>query len=130
MNGYYVTIETCVTYTTFVEADNKDDAYMIAKDRFIAGEIEPDNPNPIDIDYDKIWVLAKCQYSNDNKIGYAVFYDIDKLGCVTLMFKIYEDTNSIEFFYCLLEVSTRLEKKTCENILKAYLKEKGIFVED
>lgn len=33
-----------------------------------------------------MWVLAKCQYSNDNKIGYAVFYDIDKLGCVTLMF--------------------------------------------
>ena len=41
MNGYYVTIETSVTYTTFVEADNKDDAY----------KIEPDNPNPIDIDY-------------------------------------------------------------------------------
>lgn len=77
-----------------------------------------------------MWVLAKCQYSDDNKIGYAVFYDIDKLGCVTLMFKIYEDTNSIEFFYCLLEVSTRLEKKTCENILKDYLKEKKIFVED
>lgn len=51
MNGYYVTIETSVTYTTFVKADNKDDAYKIAKDRFIAGEIEPDNPNPIDIDY-------------------------------------------------------------------------------
>lgn len=51
MNGYYVTIETSVTYTTFVKADNKDDAYEIAKDRFIAGEIEPDNPNPIDIDY-------------------------------------------------------------------------------
>jgi hypothetical protein len=50
MNGYYVTIETCVTYTTFVEADNKDDAYNIAKDRFVAGEIEPDNSNPIDID--------------------------------------------------------------------------------
>lgn len=50
MNGYYVTIETCVTYTTFVEADNKDDAYMIAKDRFVAGEIELDNPNPTDID--------------------------------------------------------------------------------
>lgn len=31
-----------------------------------------------------MWVLAKCQYSNDNKIGYAVFYDIDKLGCVTV----------------------------------------------
>lgn len=51
MNGYYITIETCVTYTTFVEAGNKDDAYKIAKDRFVAGEIEPDNPNPIDIDY-------------------------------------------------------------------------------
>ena len=50
MNGYYVTIETSVTYTTFVEAGNKDDAYKIAKDRFVAGEIEPDNPNPIDID--------------------------------------------------------------------------------
>jgi uncharacterized membrane protein len=50
MNGYYVTIETRVTYTTFVEADNKDDAYEIAKDRFVAGEIEPDNPNPTDID--------------------------------------------------------------------------------
>ena len=25
-----------------------------------------------------MWVLAKCQYSDDNKIGYAVFYDIDK----------------------------------------------------
>ena len=31
-----------------------------------------------------MWVLAKCQYSNDNKIGYAVFYDIDKLGCGVL----------------------------------------------
>lgn len=51
MNGYYVTIETSVTYTTFVEADNRDDACEIAKNRFIAGEIEPDNPNPIDIDY-------------------------------------------------------------------------------
>jgi hypothetical protein len=50
MNGYYVTIGTSVTYTTFVEADNKDDAYEIAKDRFVAGEIEPDNPNPTDID--------------------------------------------------------------------------------
>lgn len=50
MNGYYVTIETSVTYTTFVEADNKDDACEIAKDRFIAGEIEPDNPNSTDID--------------------------------------------------------------------------------
>lgn len=50
MNGYYVTIETSVTYTTFVEVDNKDDAYEIAKDRFVAGEIEPDNPNPTDID--------------------------------------------------------------------------------
>jgi hypothetical protein len=50
MNGYYVTIETSVTYTTFVEADNKDDAYEIAKDRFVTGEIEPDNPNPTDID--------------------------------------------------------------------------------
>lgn len=50
MNGYYVTIETSVTYTTFVEADNKDDAYEIAKDRFVAGEIEPDNPNQTDID--------------------------------------------------------------------------------
>lgn len=50
MNGYYVTIETRVTYTTFVEADNKDDAYEIVKDRFVAGEIEPDNPNPTDID--------------------------------------------------------------------------------
>lgn len=50
MNGYYVTIETSVTYTTFVEADSKDDAYEIAKDRFVAGEIEPDNPNPTDID--------------------------------------------------------------------------------
>lgn len=77
-----------------------------------------------------MWVLAKCQYLDDNKIGYVVFYDIDKLGCVTLMFKIYEDTNSIEFFYCLLEASTRLEKKTCESILKTYLKEKRIFVED
>lgn len=50
MNGYYVTIETSVTYTAFVEADNKDDAYEIAKDMFIAGEIELDNPNPTDID--------------------------------------------------------------------------------
>lgn len=50
MNGYYVTIETSVTYTTFVEADNEDDACEIAKDRFIAGEIEPDNPNSTDID--------------------------------------------------------------------------------
>ena len=54
-----------------------------------------------------MWVLAKCQYSDDNKIGYAVFYDIDKLGCVTLMFKIYEDTNSIEFFLKNMELGAQ-----------------------
>lgn len=42
MKGYFVTFETCLTFTEYVMAENADDAYDIAKRHFDEGEIPPD----------------------------------------------------------------------------------------